>query len=624
MDQQYRLWAPHAQAVRIVHDPENRAQDLRHATELVAAGTLQTEVLVSAGDSWFTTSNLPAHHSYGFQLYTTSGWSQVFPDPRSQRQPQGVHGLSQRRPAFTWTDHDYQGHELAGQVIYELHVGTFSEAGTFAGVIEKLPYLQQLGITAIELMPVQPFGGVRNWGYDGVDWFAVHEAYGGPLGLQKLVDAAHNLGMGVILDVVYNHFGPDGNYTGAFGPYTVPGDTGWGDVVNINGPGSDAVRSYILDCVRQWLADYHIDGLRLDAVHAYQDAGAYSIMEQMQDIAAEISTTTGIPRFLIAESDLNDPRLLAPAADGGYGLAAQWVDDIHHSVHALTSGEAVSYYRDYYHAGVAGLAKGLAHMYFFDNTYSSFRQRHHGRRIHSSIQPAQGVTYTTTHDQTGNRAQGDRPSMNLDLARLQLRAATILLSPYTPMLFMGEEFGAQTTFPFFVSHEDAHLNELTQQGRLREFAHHGWDPETVTDPTDPESFEQAKLDWEHAHSDQKLPATLFACYQYFLQLRRTYSLGQQEYAAFEVRYGENSDTAHDGAALVGAPVTGSAGWVSMAYADLVFIGNFSAQPQQVPLDMLGVASPATLRLEQADFLPPAAVAQDVVSVAPWGFAVLRR
>ncbi|MDO4928359.1 MAG: malto-oligosyltrehalose trehalohydrolase [Corynebacterium sp.] len=619
MQQHFSLWAPYAQAVRLVQDPEERTTTLAQATELVARGELPTEELVGTGDYWQTAEPVETTGYFGFQLYSDSGWSQVLPDPRSQRQPHGVHGLSAQREDIDPHVPSYKGKELAGQVIYELHVGTFSERGDFAGVIEKLPYLKSLGITAIELMPIQPFGGTRNWGYDGVDWFAVHEAYGGAAGLAQLVRAAHEQDIAVILDVVYNHFGPDGNYTGFFGPYSISAETGWGDVLNLSGPDSDPVRQYILDAVRQWLADFSIDGLRLDAVHAFADTGAIPLLEQMQQIADEVAIASGNPRYLIAESDLNDPRLLNPTRIGGFGLAGQWVDDIHHSVHALISGEDQAYYRDYANAGVAGLAKSLAGMFFFDNTYSSFRKRSHGRRLSAENTPAQGVTYTTTHDQTGNRAIGDRPSQNLTPAQLALRAASIFLSPYTPMLFMGEEFAAQTPFPFFVDHEDSRLLALTREGRLREFARHGWEVEDVCDPTDPEVFSSAHLNWDFDAAAR----TMFEVYQQLLALRAQHELGKQNYRDFKVRWGTAADTAHDAAELLGKPVTGGAGWLSIVYKDLVFIGNYQDVSAEVHFDVLGIDTPSTLQLVD---LAGAHGTFDhgVVKLPAWGFAVLQR
>ncbi len=479
---------------------------------------------------WFACdTRLEPSQRYGFRLRCPGAkdFGPVLPDPRSQRQPDGVHGLSQVIDPGTWDDQHWRGRPLAEEVIYELHVGTFSPEGTFAGVEDRLDYLQQLGVTAIELMPVQPFGGTRNWGYDGVDWFAVHEAYGGPEGLRSLVHACHRRDISVILDVVFNHFGPDGNYLPAFGPYLSDATTGWGEAVNFSGPYSDEVRLYCLDAARQWLEDFHIDGLRLDAVHAYDDRGAWSIMEQLQAVAEDVEAKTGRHKYLIAESDLNDPRLISPS---GYGLAGQWVDDIHHCIHTLVSGEDQAYYSDYAKAGIAGLKKTLEGMYFFQGSFSTFRARTHGRELSADIRPQAGITYTTTHDQTGNRALGDRPSQNLSAEQLRLKAALVLLSPYVPMLFMGEEFAAQSPFPFFCSHESAGLNQATSQGRLEEFAQHGWKPEEVPDPADPATFESARLNWDFDQDQEAMLST----YRELIALRKKHRLAQRDYGEFEV------------------------------------------------------------------------------------------
>lgn len=479
---------------------------------------------------WFACdSSIRPGQRYGFCLraHEQEVFGPAMPDPRSRRQPDGIHGLSTTVADFQWHDQQWKGRPLAQEVIYELHVGTFTPEGTFAGVASRLDYLQSLGVTAIELMPVQPFGGQRNWGYDGVDWFAVHEGYGGPEGLQQLVEACHAKGISVVLDVVFNHFGPDGNYLPAFGPYLSEGSTGWGEAVNYSGPNSDEVRRYCLDAARLWLEDYHIDGLRLDAVHAFDDRGAYSIMEQLQEVAWDVEKRSGRHKYLIAESDLNDPRLISPS---GYGLAGQWVDDIHHCIHTLVSGEDGAYYADYAKAGMAGLRKTLAEMYFFTGSFSTFRARTHGRPLTPDIRPQAGVTYTTTHDQTGNRAQGDRPSQYLSAEQLRLKAALVLLSPYVPMLFMGEEFAATTPFPFFCSHETEALNESTRNGRFAEFAAHGWATDHVPDPADPATFDTAKLNWTLQEGQQAMLDT----YRKLIALRKKHCLQQVDFGDFRV------------------------------------------------------------------------------------------
>ena len=521
---QYAVWAPIPDEVQLVVDVD---------------GEERCFGMQPAEGGWWVCRDGDAPRTpgtrYGFRVREGRDWSKTLPDPRTTSQPDGVHGFSELSTTdFDWTDEDYRGIALKDMVIYELHVGTFTPEGTFDGVIGRLDHLRDLGVNAIELMPVQPFGGERNWGYDGVDWFAVHGAYGGREGLKRLVDAAHNAGVAVILDVVYNHFGPDGNYNGMFGPYTSGGNTGWGELVNFSNAESDEVRAYVLDAVDQWLDEFHVDGLRLDAVHSFDDRGAYSIMEQMQQVADEVAALDGRPRSLIAESDLNNPRLLTDAEFGGYGLAGQWVDDIHHALHTVVSGENFAYYEDF--GSVETLVESLRDGWFFTGTFSSHRGRTHGRAIDpAKVSASQLVTYTTTHDQTGNRASGDRPSMNLSPEQQVLKAAVIYASPYTPMLLMGEEFGARTPFPFFCSHTDQQLNQATREGRLREFAALGWNEEDVPDPSDPATFESAKLDWTFDGTQERI----LDAYRTLLRMRRELALPYPDLATFEVTGGAN-------------------------------------------------------------------------------------
>ena len=501
----YSVWAP-------------RATDM----QVVVNG--QSHPMHREGE-WFVSDVAPQMGDrYGFRI---DGGDPIG-DPCSRRQPDGIHGLSAhweidraRSPIST---------NLSGQILYELHVGTFTPEGTLDSAIEKLDYLVELGITAVELMPVQPFGGQRNWGYDGVYWHAVSEVYGGPDALVRFVDAAHARGLAVVLDVVFNHFGPDGAYGNLFAPYTAGGSTGWGEVVNLQGPGSDGVRKYILEAVRQWTQEFGIDGLRLDAVHAFDDTGAFSITEQIRDAAA--------PSFVIAETDQNDPKYTQR-----FGVA-QWNDDVHHAIHAAVSGENHGYYADFGSTQV--LAETLKNGFWHDGKYSTFRGRTHGRALEfgpdGGVQRHQLVTYTTTHDQTGNRARGDRPSMNLSGPQQVLKAALVLTSPYTPMLFMGEEWGASTPFAFFVDHENPELNEATRAGRLREFARLGWAPEDVPDPAAAETFEASKLQWEERTDGDH--ARIFEAYRDLIAMRSQLDLADAE--VVEAAHGE--------------------GWVRMGYA----------------------------------------------------------
>ncbi len=570
----FSVWAPHAQDVRL--HLNGQTHPMRRED----------------GDRWVADQLAEPGQRYGFELHDGENWSKTLPDPRSTAQPDGPHGLSEvTDPHFDWTDASWTGRALAGQVIYELHVGTFTPGGTFDSTIEKLGYLRDLGVTAIELMPVQPFGGERNWGYDGVEWHAVQQSYGGPDGLKRLVDAAHDAGLAVFLDVVYNHFGPDGNYNGMFGPYTVPGNTGWGDMVNISGDNSDEVRAYILDSVRLWFEQFHIDGLRLDAVHAYDDRGAYSLMEQIQAVADDVAARTNIPRSVIAESDMNDPRLITEPEAGGYGLAGQWVDDIHHALHTLVSGENHAYYEDF--GSMAALRKTLREAYYFTGDHSSFRGRNHGRPLNTREIPAHRlVTYTTTHDQVGNRASGDRPSMNLTPAQQVLKAAVIYSSPYTPMLFMGEEFGAKTPFAFFVSHTDDELNRLTSEGRAREFARAGWNPDEVPDPADPATFEASKLDWDF---DEEQRGILDA-YRTLLRLRGELGLARPDLSTLIVETGGEDDR-----------------WLAMGHEDVMLVANLSDEPVTAPYGGELIYS----------FTSPDVAARQT-ALGPWEFALIRR
>ncbi|GAB3282287.1 malto-oligosyltrehalose trehalohydrolase [Sinomonas notoginsengisoli] len=458
---------------------------------------------------------LAAGERYGYVLDGEG----PFPDPRSPRQPDGVHALSAGfdPDRHAWADGDWTGRDLAGSVIYELHVGTFTSQGTFDAAAERLPYLADLGVGFVELLPVNAFNGPHNWGYDGVLWYAVHEGYGGPAAYQRFVDAAHAAGIGVIQDVVYNHLGPSGNYLPLFGPYLLPGAaTGWGDAVNLDGPGSDEVRALILDNARMWLQDYHVDGLRLDAVHAFQDHRALTLLEELQLMAEDVEHGSGRRTFLVAESDLNDPRIVSPRRAGGYGLAGQWNDDVHHAIHVALTGEAEGYYADF--ADPDALAKVMLGGYFHDGTYSSFRGRHHGRPLDPErVRPTQLVVSSQNHDQVGNRAVGDRPSAVLGWDGLAVAAVLTLASPFTPMLFMGEEYGATTPWQFFTSHPEPELAEATRKGRLAEFERMGWDPALVPDPQDPETRLRSILDWSEAETHDG--ARLLALYRRLIRVR---------------------------------------------------------------------------------------------------------
>ena len=464
-----------------------------HTVQLDVEGTLYP--MTRTDDDWWRADvDAPADARYGFVLDDDST---VLPDPRSPRQPDGVHERSQLwQPASgAWTDTEWRGRSIEGRAIYELHVGTFTPVGTFDSAIEKLDYLVALGIDFVELMPVNAFGGTHGWGYDGVLWYAVHEPYGGPDGLVRLIDACHTRGLGVLIDAVFNHLGPSGNYLPKFGPYLSTGSNPWGESINIADADADEVRRYIIDCALRWMRDFHADGLRLDAVHALVDTTALHILEELSAETDALAAELGRPLSLIAESDKNDPRLITPRDRGGYGMTAQWDDDIHHAIHAAVSGERQGYYSDF--GSLETLVQTLKHGYFHGGTYSSFRHRRHGRPLDTATIPATRLlAYTLTHDQVGNRAVGDRPSQNLTPGQQAVKAALALGSPYTAMLFMGEEWGSSSPFQFFSSHPEPELARATAEGRKREFAEHGWDADEIPDPQDPETFLRSKLNWD--------------------------------------------------------------------------------------------------------------------------------
>ena len=499
---EFRVWAPKPELVRL--DVEG-----------------QVHTMTRSDDGWWhATVDATAGARYGYLLDDDPT---VLPDPRSPRQPDGVHDRSQLwDPAgAAWTDGDWQGRPVEGAVIYEMHLGTFTGAGTFHSAIEKLDYLVDLGVDFVELMPVNSFAGTYGWGYDGVLWYSVHEPYGGPDGLVRFVDACHARGLGVLIDAVFNHLGPSGNYLPKFGPYLSSASNPWGEGINIADADSDEVRRYIIGCALRWMRDFHADGLRLDAVHALVDTTAIHILEELATETDWLSQQLGRPLSLIAESDLNDPRLITARDRGGYGLTAQWADDIHHAIHTAVSGERQGYYADF--GSLATLAQTLRHGYFHAATYSSFRHRRHGRPLDttekSGIPGTRLVAYTCTHDQVGNRAIGDRPSQNLAGGQLAIKAALVLGTPFTAMLFMGEEYAASTPFQFFSSHPEPELAKATAEGRKAEFAEHGWDADDIPDPQDPQTFQNSKLDWDEVDSGEH--GRLHRLYRDLIDLRHS-------------------------------------------------------------------------------------------------------
>ena len=490
----FDVWAPRAQRVEVV----------------LGGRRLPME---AAGRGWWTrpAGDAAPGSDYAFSL----DGGPARPDPRSACQPEGVHGPSRLvdHAAFGWSDSGWRGLPLAGSVLYECHIGTFSAAGTFDGAIEHLGHLAGLGVDAIELLPVAGFPGHWGWGYDGVDLFAPQHAYGGPEGLKRLVDAAHARGLGVIMDVVYNHLGPDGNYLPEFGPYfSAHHQTNWGDAVNFDGPGSDEVRRFVIDNALMWLRDYHCDGLRLDAVHAITDDSATHILEALAVEVDTLAAHARRPLFLIAESDR---RLVRSRDAGGYGLGASWADEWHHALHAVLTGENSGYYADF--GPLRLLAKALRQAWVYDGAYSPYRQRVHGRPV-TGLAGSQFVVCTQNHDQIGNRAAGERTAALISDGRLRVAAALLLTSPFVPLLFQGEEWGASTPFQYFTDHDDAGLGRAVSQGRRAEFAAFGWDPGDVPDPQDPATFERSRLDWDEAGRGRH--ASLLAWYRRLLALRR--------------------------------------------------------------------------------------------------------
>ena len=518
-------------------------------------------------DGWWR-ATVPAapEADYGFLLDDTTP---ARPDPRGRRQPDGVHGPTRRfdPAAHRWMDRAWTGRPLAGGVVYELHVGTFTEAGTFDAAVTRLDHLVSLGVSFVELLPVNGFNGTHNWGYDGVAWYAVHEGYGGAAGYQRFVDACHQRGLAVIQDVVYNHLGPSGNYLPEFFPvFSEGGANTWGDSVNLSGPHSDEVRRYVIDNALMWLRDMHVDGLRLDAVHALVDERATHVLEELAAEVDALSVTEGRPLTLIAESDLNDPRMVTPRAAGGLGLTAQWSDDFHHSLHAVLTGEGQGYYRDFAEGGLAGLAKVLTGAFFHDGAWSSFRKRHHGRPVDTDRLPGwKFLAYLQDHDQIGNRATGDRISAALSPGLLAVGATITLTSPFTPMLFMGEEWGAGTPWQFFTSHPEPELGKATAEGRIGEFAEHGWDAAEVPDPQDPETFTRSKLDWSEL--EQRPHADLLALHTALLALRRARpELVDADLSRVQVDW-DDADR-----------------WLVVHRGSLRVVANLSGEPREVDLD----------------------------------------
>ncbi len=466
---------------------------------------------------WWKAREAPVHGQDYWFLLDGKG---PYPDPRSFWQPEGINGPSRwvDHGRFAWSDEKWQPVPLSSSLIYELHVSTFTQEGTFRAVTRRLDHLLDLGVTHIELMPVAEFSGERGWGYDGVDLYAPHHGYGQPEELKELVNTCHSRGIAVILDVVYNHLGPAGNYLARFGPYfTDRYHTPWGDAVNFDGPDSDQVRRFFIDNALMWMRDYHFDGLRIDAVHAILDTSAIHFLEQLAVEVRQLEACLGRHLVIIAESDLNDPRVIRPVQTGGYGLDAQWNEDFHHALHAALTGEKQGYYVDF--GGLAPLAKVLKQGLVYDGRYSVFRRRAHGRPAWD-ITGHQLIGCLQNHDQVGNRAFGERTGHLLSTDQLKLGAALLLTSPFVPMLFQGEEWGASSPFLYFTAHQDQELAEAVSRGRQKEFEAFDWPGKDIPDPQALQTFERSKLQWEELlyqpHSE------ILAWHKELISIRRNY------------------------------------------------------------------------------------------------------
>jgi maltooligosyltrehalose trehalohydrolase len=492
------------------------------------------------------------------------------PDPASRWQPYGVHGASRvlDAGAFDWSDPAWKGIEMADYVIYELHVGTFTPEGTFDAVIPRLAALRSLGITAIELMPVAQFPGERNWGYDGVELYAPQNSYGGPEALKRLVNAAHEEGLAVVLDVVYNHVGPEGNYLSEYAPYfTDVYRTPWGSAVNYDGPESDEVRRFIIENACYWVADFHVDALRLDAIHGIFDFQARHILAELTARVHALAKELGRMVHVIAESDLNDPRLLRAVEKGGYAIDAQWSDDFHHAVHVALTGESAGYYEGFAnHGDIAAVADALERRFVFQGQYAPHRRRRHGAPA-IDVSADHFIISIQNHDQVGNRATGDRLSALVPPEALKLAAALLLLAPFVPMLFMGEEYGEVAPFLYFVSHSDPDLVQAVRRGRREEFASFGWTGE-VPDPQSEGTFARSRLHFELGNEGEH--AKLRAMYRELLAIRR------------------EEPALRPGAARIGVRCDASARWIAMRLdapgaRSLLAMFNLATNESPIPL-----------------------------------------
>lgn len=516
--QEFRIWGPRAKKVQL--KCEGQVRPMRGPDE----------------HGWWSLKVDEAQYGMDYAFLIDDDPT-PYPDPRSLWQPEGVHGPSRLydQGAFQWVDEHWEGPPLAGAVIYELHIGTFSGEGTFDGAIAHLDHLVELGITHVEVMPIADWAGAQGWGYDGVALYAVSESYGGPDGFKRFVDACHARSLAVILDVVYNHFGPVGNYTNKFGPYvTDMHKTPWGDAVNFEDGGSDQVRRFFFENAEMWFRDYHVDGLRLDAVHAFIDRSAVNFMEQLSAEVEQLGATLGRKLALIAESDLNDPKLVRPREAGGYGMDAQWSDDFHHALFTLLhpGNPEMGYYGDF--GAMEHLVKALEHVFVYDGVYSRYRQRSHGRPV-EGLSAHHFICFVQNHDQVGNRAQGERMEHLVGMDAAKVALGLVLMAPFVPMLFMGEEFAASSPFLYFADHEDVEMAKLVSEGRKRDFAAFGFAEIDVPDPEDRHTFEMSKLKWSEVHEGKH--AEMLEWTRALIQMRRsTYALNDGDINHMKVEF----------------------------------------------------------------------------------------
>jgi maltooligosyltrehalose trehalohydrolase len=563
MSEELAIWAPHAREVAVEHGGVVHPARATH-------------------DGYYGALAPPVDTDYFIVLD-----GKRRPDPRSAWQPHGVHGASQRiAHDFPWRDQAFRAPPLGSAVIYELHVGTFTPEGTYKSAAERLCDLSELGITHVELMPLATFPGRRGWGYDGACLFAPHPAYGTPAELKSFVDRAHQLGLGVLLDVVYNHLGPDGNYLSEFGPYfTDRFHTPWGPAVNLDGEHSDHVRRFFIDNACMWLRDYHFDGLRLVAVHAFNDNSAYPFLEQLASEAHALGERLRKPLVVIAESDLNDPRVVRAPEAGGYGLDAQWSDDLHHALHALLTGEQSGYYADF--GSFDDVARALRDGFVYGGRYSRHRARRHGRPL-GELSGHRLLGYLQTHDQIGNRARGERIGMLASPGRARIGAALVFIAPFVPMLFQGEEWLASTPFCYFADHEDPQLAEAVRRGRREEFAAFGWRPEDVPDPMAEDTFQRSVLRWDEREREPH--ASMLAFYRALCALRAsTAELLDGRRDRVEMSWDER------------------AGWLRVQRGPIILLANLGAETIELsrPSGHCVLAFPTGLRADDARIaLPP--------------------